>query len=140
MLEVRALYTYYHHHHHHHHHHHQHHHHLSDYNTDDDTDNGCHCCLISTACCDATELVVCKSPCYHCTVVVIICKSSCSRCCYYCYHVNPTSPHISPDEGCTLRRYLWYNLYTCTLYLLACPVRVIVGDSGLCCCIHITFF
>ena len=28
--------------------------------------------------------------------------------------------------------HLWWSL--CTLYLLACQVRVTVGDSGLCCC------
>ena len=28
--------------------------------------------------------------------------------------------------------YLWWSL--CTLYLLACQVRVTIGDSGLCCC------
>ena len=26
----------------------------------------------------------------------------------------------------------------CTLYLLACQVRVTVGDSGLCCCVCVT--
>ena len=29
--------------------------------------------------------------------------------------------------------YYWWNL--CALYLLACQVRVTVGDSGLCCCV-----
>ena len=33
-----------------------------------------------------------------------------------------------------LRMYLWWGL--CTLYLLAFQVRVPIGDSGLCCCIH----
>ena len=28
----------------------------------------------------------------------------------------------------------------CTLYLLACQVRVTVGDSGLCCCVCVTSF
>ena len=28
--------------------------------------------------------------------------------------------------------YLWWSL--CTLYLLACHMRVTIGDSGLCCC------
>ena len=32
-------------------------------------------------------------------------------------------------EFITLRMYLWWNL--CTLYLLACQVRVSVGNSGL---------
>ena len=31
-----------------------------------------------------------------------------------------------------LRMYLWWSL--CTLYLLACQVKVITCDSGLCCC------
>ena len=35
-----------------------------------------------------------------------------------------------------LRVYPWWSLYT--LYLLACQVRVIVGDSGLC-CVRVTF-
>ena len=30
-----------------------------------------------------------------------------------------------------VRIYLWWS--SCTLYLLACQVRVTVGDSGLCC-------
>ena len=37
-----------------------------------------------------------------------------------------------------LRMYLWWRLYT--LYLHACQVRVTVGDSGLCCCICVTYF
>ena len=28
----------------------------------------------------------------------------------------------------------------CTLYLPACQVRVIVGDSGFCCCVCVTSF
>ena len=34
--------------------------------------------------------------------------------------------------------YLMWNL--CTLYLLACQVKVTVGDSGLCCCVWLTSF
>jgi len=30
----------------------------------------------------------------------------------------------------------WAHCSNCTLYLLACQVRVTVGDSGLCCCIN----
>ena len=37
----------------------------------------------------------------------------------------------APSEG---------GLYTCTLYLLACQVRVTVGDSGLCYCVCVTSF
>ena len=33
-----------------------------------------------------------------------------------------------------LRMYLWCGL--CALYVLAFQVRVPIGDSGLCCCIH----
>ena len=36
------------------------------------------------------------------------------------------------------RLYFWWSL--CTLYLLACQVRVTVGDSGLCCCTCDTYF
>ena len=32
------------------------------------------------------------------------------------------------------------RVYTCTLYLHACQVRVTVGNSGLCCCTCATFF
>ena len=32
-----------------------------------------------------------------------------------------------------MKMYLWWNL--CTLYLLACQMRVPVGDLGLCCCV-----
>ena len=31
----------------------------------------------------------------------------------------------------------WRSL--CTLYLLACQVRVTIGDVGLCCCVCVTF-
>ena len=31
-------------------------------------------------------------------------------------------------------------MYLCTCHLLACQVRVAVGDSGLCCCVCVTFF
>ena len=34
--------------------------------------------------------------------------------------------------------YLWWRLRT--LYLLACQMRVTVGDSGLCCCVCVTSF
>ena len=34
--------------------------------------------------------------------------------------------------------YLWWSL--CTLYLHAFQVRVIVGDSGLCCSTCVTYF
>ena len=34
--------------------------------------------------------------------------------------------------------YLWWSL--CTLYLHACQARVTIGDSGLCCCISVTYF
>ena len=37
-----------------------------------------------------------------------------------------------------MRMYLWWSL--CTLCLHACQVRVTVGDSGLCCCICVTYF
>ena len=37
-----------------------------------------------------------------------------------------------------LRKYLWWN--KCTLYLLACQVRVTVGDSGLCHCVLCEIF
>ena len=37
-----------------------------------------------------------------------------------------------------LRMYLWWSL--CTLYLLACQVRVTVGDSVLCRCVCVTSF
>ena len=36
------------------------------------------------------------------------------------------------------RTYLWWTL--CTLYLLACQVRVTVSDSGLYCSVCVTFF
>ena len=36
------------------------------------------------------------------------------------------------------RTHLWWSLRT--LYLLACQVRVTVGDSGLCCCVCVTSF
>ena len=40
--------------------------------------------------------------------------------------------HRQSDEHWNiLRMYLWWSL--CTLFLLACQVRVAVGDSGLCC-------
>ena len=35
-------------------------------------------------------------------------------------------------------RHLWWSL--CSLYLLACHVRVNVGNSGLCCCVCVTCF
>ena len=38
----------------------------------------------------------------------------------------------------TQRMYLWWS--SCTLYLLACQVRVTGGDSGLCCCACVTSF
>ena len=38
----------------------------------------------------------------------------------------------------TQSMYLWWSL--CTLYLLACQVKAIVGDSGLCCCVCVTSF
>ena len=34
--------------------------------------------------------------------------------------------------------YLWWSL--CSLCLLACQVRVSIGDSGLCCCVCVTSF
>ena len=34
-----------------------------------------------------------------------------------------------------VRMYLWWS--ACTSYLLACHVRVIVGDSSLCCCLGV---
>ena len=37
-----------------------------------------------------------------------------------------------------VRMYLWWSL--CPLYLLACQVRVAVGDSGLSCCACVTPF
>ena len=37
-----------------------------------------------------------------------------------------------------LRMYLWWSL--CTLCLHACQVKVIVGDSVLCCCTCVTYF
>ena len=43
------------------------------------------------------------------------------------------SPSNSTFQTSAKRRlYLWWS--SCTLYLLACQVRVTVGDSGLCCC------
>ena len=45
----------------------------------------------------------------------------------------PLGQTVSP-----LRMYLWWSLRT--LYLLACQVRVTVGDSGLCCCTCVTSF
>ena len=36
------------------------------------------------------------------------------------------------------RIYLWWSLRS--LYLHACPVRVTVGDSCLCCCTCATYF
>ena len=36
----------------------------------------------------------------------------------------------------SLRMCLWRSL--CTLYLLACQMKVTVGDSGLCCCVYVT--
>ena len=48
---------------------------------------------------------------------------------------RPESPTIqlSPGMSVNTRMYLWWSL--CTLYLLACQVRVITGDSGdLCLC------
>ena len=41
-------------------------------------------------------------------------------------------------EAHPLRMYLWWSL--CTLYLLACQVRVIIGDSGLCCTLCYVFW
>ena len=41
-------------------------------------------------------------------------------------------------SGINVRMYLWWSL--CTLYLHACWVRVTVGDSGLCCCVCVTYF
>ena len=38
----------------------------------------------------------------------------------------------------TTRLYLWWNL--CTLFLLACQVRVTLGDSDLCCCVCVMSF
>ena len=36
----------------------------------------------------------------------------------------------------SLRMCLWRSL--CSLYLLACQMKVTVGDSGLCCCVYVT--
>ena len=35
----------------------------------------------------------------------------------------------------SLRMHLWWILFS--LYLLACQVRITVGDSGLCCCVFV---
>ena len=48
-----------------------------------------------------------------------------------------TSP-IDIKRHVCLRTHLWWSL--CTLYLLACQVRVTAGDSGLCCCVHVASF
>ena len=42
----------------------------------------------------------------------------------------------SVHEASFLRTYLWWS--SCTLYLLACQMRVTVRDSGVCCCVHLT--
>ena len=62
----------------------------------------------------------------------LICKrSSCRR--------NLTvNVYYCEETGNKERMYLWWSL--CTLCLLACQVRVTVGDSGFCWCIFVTYF
>ena len=55
---------------------------------------------------------------------------------------RPTNAHhlrALRSTTCWLKRmYLWRSW--CTVYSLACHVRVTVGDSGLCCCVCVTSF
>ena len=54
-------------------------------------------------------------------------------------HIHGSQPH----RPISMRMYLWWSLctlYSCTLYLLACQVRVTIGDSCLCCCVCVTSF
>ena len=58
---------------------------------------------------------------------------------YYTYQITVCG--MPWGSGTTIkikRMYLWWSL--CALYLLACQVRVTVGDLGLCCCVCVTSF
>ena len=50
---------------------------------------------------------------------------------YLVFICMPGESYCRRHRSLLLRMYLWWSL--CTLYLLACQVRVIVGDTGLCC-------
>ena len=55
--------------------------------------------------------------------------------CKYKVHKNSTRCTSTPEVE---RMFLWWSL--CTLYLHVCQVRVIIDDSGLCCCTCVTYF
>ena len=54
-----------------------------------------------------------------------------------CTPVSPSMPEME-DIYATGGHYFKVSLFT--LYLLACQVRVTIGDSGLCCCVCVTSF
>ena len=58
-------------------------------------------------------------------------------CCLVLWWCSPGAL-LSRVTEVVLRMYLWWSL--CALYLLACLMRVTVGNSGLCCCVCVMPF